>query len=343
MKVVKLRILVCNRPGGAFGYISDGWINAFRDKGHVVQRWDGNQDSWHNFCPHLYIGCSGHKQPIPSHSERSTKVAIHVNPYGPVQIASFNTLINESENNIQWTLTQKPDVVFGYGHADDQILWSYWTTKHGIPWIPLPTAGDKTIFHRSQESDKKYDIVYLGGRWAYKAITIDKYLLPLLRKDCQLKSAYEREIFDYISQLSYKLHGWGEWPAGICSGALAEDQVCKFLGSGRIGPCISEQHTHRYGIDIPERAFKLALCGTMIIHDSVMQIRRMIPSAVIAENHDKFANYCCYYSRPEATQERIEITNRQTNEVLAAHTYHHRMSVLLNSIGYHKEAEDMIQ
>ena len=313
-----MRILFCQRPGGAFGYITDGMINALRDKGHVVSRWDGLENTWHNFSPDLYVGCSGHKQPIPH--KHSAKIAIHVNPYGPTQING----INESDANIRWTLIQKPNVVFGYGHKDDRILWSYWTTKHGIEWVPIPTAGDKTIFHNSTESDKVYDIVYLGGRWDYKGLTIDSYLLSFIR------------------QTNYKLHGWGNWPADVCSGLLADDQVSKFLGSGRVGPCISERHTHEYGIDIPERAFKVALCGTMVIHDAVIAIRRFIPSAIVATNPDQFREYCLYYSNRDNTDERIRIVSKQRDEVLSAHTYHHRMATLFDALGFHEDSKNMV-
>jgi hypothetical protein len=188
-----MRVLLVHRPGGAFGYITDGWINALRDKGHRVQRWDGNENSWHDFGPDLYIGCSGHKQPIPP--RRNCKIAIHVNPYGPVAIEG----INESEANIRWTINQRPDAVFGYGQEEDRLLWSYWTQRHGCRWVPMPTAGDRTVFKQSlDDSQKLYDVVYLGGRWPYKGLTIDSFLLPVLRHQ----------------DISFKLYGWGDWPAG---------------------------------------------------------------------------------------------------------------------------------
>lgn len=315
-----MKVLLVHRPGGAFGYITDGWLNALRERNHRVERWDGNENTWHDFKPDLYIGCSGHKQPIPP--RRNCKIAIHVNPYGPVNING----INEAEANIRWTLNQKPDAVFGYGHEEDRILWSYWTQRHGIPWVPMPTAGDKTIFKVLPDAKKDFDMVYLGGRWTYKGITIDAYLMPLLQE----------------RQLSYKLHGWGEWPAGICSGVLPEDQVCRFLNSGKIGPCIAEQHTHTHGLDIPERAFKVALCGTLVVHDPAVSLRRMIPSAVIASNPAQFREYCHHFCQPQNEQERIDLTAKQRQEVLAGHTYHHRLAGMFRQLGFHDEAQSML-
>lgn len=314
-----MKILLCHRPGGAFGYISDGWINALRDRGHQVQRWDGLEQSWYDYSPDLYIGCSGHKQPIPD--KRATKIALHVNPHGPVDIKG----INETQETIKWTVDRKPDVVFGYGNEEDRLLWSYWTTRHGIPWIPMPVAGDKTIYKSTSEEHKIYDIVYLGGRWAYKGLTIDSYLIPVLR-----------------NMPNSKLYGWGDWPKDLCHGILAEDKVSAFLGSGKIGPCISESHTHQYGIDIPERAFKVALCNTLVIHDCVPVIRRMIPSAIVAANPENFKNLCEHYARPEMEEERIHLSKLQREEVLKENTYHHRMASVLSATGFESESINML-
>jgi len=314
-----MRVLICHRPGGAFGYITDGWINACRDRGHDVRRWDGAEVSWRDFQPDLYIGCSGHKQPIPA--KRNTKVAIHVNPFGPVEIPG----INEADQNIEWVRKQNPDAVFGYGHEEDRIMWSHWQKKLGIQWVPMPTAGDRILFNKSRgQDDRVVDLVYLGGRWPYKAQTIDTFLLPVLQH----------------SGLSFQVHGWGEWPAGVCSGILPADQPNQFLNSGRIGPCISEKHTQQYGIDIPERAFKVALCETLVIHDAVPTLKRMIPSAVVAGNTQDFLEKCVHFSKNN--EERKALAEKQRQEVLAEHTYHHRMRTLFMALGFVAEAKGMI-
>jgi len=316
-----MRVLLCHRPGGAFGYITDSFCNALRQKGYNVQRWDGQDSSWREFDPDLYIGASGHRQPIPS--TRRAKIAIHVNPYGPVKING----IDETSDNIQWVLAQKPDVVFGYGTHEDRIMWSHWKLRHGIPWVPMPTAADAVIFKQITDlRQREYDVVYLGGRWQYKAITIDIFLLPLLKS----------------GRVSYKLYGWGHWPNGTCSGPLAADQVNSFLNSGKVGPCLSEKHTHQFGIDIPERAFKLALCGALVIHDPVPTIRSLIPSAIVATDDNDFLEKCVKYCSPEFESERLELANKQREEVLNHHTYHHRMQTLLHATGFVKEAERMV-
>lgn len=314
-----MKILLPHRPGGAFGYITDGWLNALKNRGHDVRRYDGNIQTWNQFDPDLYIGCSGHKQPIPS--ARRAKVAIHVNPYGPVKIDG----INENAESIDWTIKQKPDAVFGYGFHSDRLIWSDWTNKHGIEWVPMPTAADKTLF-RDLGNDRPHDVVYLGGRWSYKGLTIDAFLIPMLR---------DRSI-------NFSLHGWGDWPGGFCKGVLPEDKVVEFLNSGKVGPCISERHTQQFGIDIPERVWKLALCGTLAVHDPVPTIRDHFKSLLVSQEAQHYKNMCVHYSRPENDDERRELVERQKAEVLGNHTYHHRLSRLFSRLGWQDEADHMV-
>lgn len=313
-----MRIMFCHRPGGAFGYITDGMINALRDKGHTVIRWDGDLNNWFSFNPELYVGSSGHRQPIPKN--HSAKIALHVNPYGPVEIGG----INENQNAINWVLQQKPNCVFGYGFEQDRLLWNYWTERHGITWVPMPTAGDAVTYKLKNFDyiNREYDVVYLGGFWPYKGITISSYLLPAL------------------NGLKYSLYGWGDWPVGYSNGILPDDKVCDLFNSGRVGPCISEGHTHTHGIDVPERVFKIILCGMVAIHDPVPALLQHIPSLVIAQSPSDYKDLINYYvnNRDLAAIRQ----SKQYKEVIENHTYHHRMSALLNAVGFVEQAKNML-
>jgi hypothetical protein len=316
-----MRILICHRPGGAFGYITDSWINALLDRGHIVVRWDGNKASWDKFNPDLYIGCSGHRQPIPT--ERKAKIAIHVNPYGPVEVKG----INERQESIEWVLRQRPDVVFGYGFEDDRLLWDYWTSRHDIPWVPMPTAGDKVIYKMVVDPESRdTDVVYLGGKWDYKAETIDAFLTPVLED----------------TRISHKLYGWGSWSPGICSGILPEDRVTSFFNTGRVAPCIAEKHTHTSGIDVPERVFKVALCGALPIHDAVPALAKQIPNLPIAGTPAEYHSMCYEYSRDDSLRERTKLVNSIRNHILNNHTYHHRLSGLFKALDFDQQAVEML-
>jgi hypothetical protein len=299
----------------AWGYITDSLMSAFADKGHETQRYTGDLAQWSSFDPDVYIGCSGHKEPIPI--VRRAKVAIHVNPYGPIDLGQ----LNESNTDKEWVVSNKADLVFGYGSKNDAIIWSYWVSKLGIPWAPMPVAGDR-LQYRDLGLWRHNDVVYLGGRWPYKAKTIDAYLLPVL-------DSYQHAI-----------RGYGNWPSKYKVERLPEDQSNQFLNTGKIGPCISEAHTHQYGFDIPERAFKLALSGVLAIHDPVPSIKAMIPSMVVARDAQDYKNLVGrYLSNPDLAK---DVARKQREEVLNNHTYHHRCATLLRGLGYHQEADGMI-
>lgn len=320
-----MRVLVCRTPTNAFNYITQGWINCLQDRGHIAQRWNGDRKIWDQFDPDLYLGSSAFQQPLPS-KPRKAKIALHVNSWGPISIDTGDESkeqINEASHRIQWVLRQEPDIVFGYGYERDREIWSYWEQKGNIPWTPMPTAGDKTIYRTDPNQERYYEIIYLGGRWPYKSKTLDDYLLPVL-----------------YSPLSHKVHGWGTWPANRSSGVLAEKEVPRFLRSGRIGPCVSEKHTQEFGIDIPERVFKVALSGTLAIHDPVPQFKTAFPELVMASDPQDYVDKCIYFARDD--QQRKALAELQRQFVLNHHTYHHRLHDLLSPLGLDEEAKTML-
>lgn len=305
---------------GAWRYLTIGMINALKDRGHTVERWDGNIETWNRFDPDLYIGSNGHKQNIPV--DRRAKLVLQVSPWG----STYMPNISEKQETIDWTLNLKPDLVFGYGQEDEIEFWQDWVDA-GMKWLSFPTAGDKTFFKQIVPLDQRVnDVVYLGGRWHYKGLTLDKYLIPIL-EDKNIKSV---------------LKGWGDWPPGLCSGSPNDDEVNDFFNTGKIGPCVSEQHTLFYGIDIPERAWKVALSGLLIVHDNAFMLKKMIPSALISDGPKEFHDYIRYYLQPEHEQERIELVKKQQTEVLLSHTYHHRLANMFNALGLPDEANNML-
>ena len=313
-----MRILFFNPPGGASVFISQGQMNALRSIDILVARWDGKRETWDSFSPDVYIGCSGHRQDLPD--TRQCQVALHVNPYGPTQIEPN---INESIDAIRWVSLVKPNVVFGYGHETDRHYWSYWD-RDGIPWVPLATAADATIFNINWGTHNYCDIAYVGGRWPYKAKNIDAYLLPVLRD----------------KNLSCKVFGWGTWPDNLCKGHIEDRDVPTLYANCRVAPCISEPHTLVTGIDLPERVFKAALAGAVVVHDPALGIDRYLPHAIVGSNpldyHKKIMNLV---SDDKALE---EIATEQRHDVLVANTYHHRMSVLMRAMGFNEVADSLL-
>jgi len=305
------RILLLHHVGGAFGYISDGYINAFKAAGCEVQRWDGGYSSWKDFNPDLYIGCSGHQQNIPDKSSRGKcKVVIHVNPYCDINIEPS---INENPKIIAWVNSQQPDAVFGYGHETDVKYWRFWQEKSNIEWIPMPTGVDATIFKPNFNNDKQYDMVFIGGRWSYKAQNLDKYILPILQS----------------TRITTSLGGWGGWPNDLPItknyGVINSGDVQAAIQNAKIGPCVSEPHTTKYGIDLPERIFKVAFCGTLVIHDNVVGLRKYMHDVLVAENPEQFHDLIYRFANKSMDNLRLKIARSQALQVAETHTYFSRM------------------
>lgn len=316
-----MRVLFCHRVGGAWSFITDGMINALRDIGCITDRWDGRRSSWDLFSPDLYIGCTGHRQDIPA--DHKCKIALHANPYCKQKIEPN---INESQGAIDWAISMHPDVVFGYGHETDRQYWSLWD-KIGIPWVPMATAGDATIFKMSNGTHDKFDVGYVGGRWPYKAKSIDAYLLPVLRDKAIIR----------------KVYGWGTWPENLCAGPIEDNDVPILLANCKVAPCISEPHTIRYGIDLPERVFKAILSGAVAVHDPAFNISRYLPkSAIWAETpsgyHAKIKDLLRL-----SDSDLKEIARMQRQDVLLAHTYHHRMATLMAVLGFNDTATLLLE
>lgn len=314
-----MKMLFTHRPGGAYGVISESWINAAKDMGIETARLDEktgqDADAAHNafkgFKPDVYVGCSGHRQCIPLQRDRAGgKIAIHVNPM-PV---SGNSTVDEPQNTIQWTLWQKPDVVFGYGFEHDAQWWAGWTKNHGLPFVPMATAGDITLYKPDYGVAGSIPSVYVGGYWPYKAKSIDKYLLPI------------------AGRVKLDLYGWGSWP--IKSQSIADGEIPSALARAKVGPCISEPHTHSVGIDLPERVFKVILSGAIPVHDPALNVRLALPSIPVATDPASYGALCeQYIAMDEQARRRISI--RLITELIErGHTYHHRVANLLAKLGF---------
>ncbi len=311
-----MKVLICKKVGGAFGHITDSWVNTFNfSPQFTVKRYDGNINSWQEYDPDLFIGCSGHWQPIPNN--RRAKIAIHVNPYGD-SIPG----IDEPKPTIDNVKMSRPDVVFGYGFETHRNYWKNWEID-GIKWVPMPTAGD-AIKYQNLKFDRPYDVVYLGGRWSYKAQTIDKYLLPIIDN----------------KEYKTKIAGWGDWHEKYGIRGLDEGLENAFFNMCRVAPCISEIHTYKTGIDLPERYFKTVLAGCAAVHDGGDKVREILPEALVANDPTEYAHLVNKCVKDEYY--RMETWLKQYNNVINNHTYHHRLSNLLRECGFVSEANNLL-
>jgi len=318
----KLTVFVTNSKSGAFFEIAKGWCNALRIMGHKPLLWDGDQNTWDRNPPDIYIGCSGWRQQLPR--GHKAKVAIHVNPYcDEVMQVPGGPVINESADAIKWTLAQNPIFVFGYGLQDDMVQWWYrWKRDHDIDIVGMPNAADTTLYAPGPTVPNLVcDVGWVGGYWGYKAINMDKYLLPVARK--------------------YKTI-WLGWsgPKDLWKGKASQGQVQSLFNSAKICPCVVEPHTTKYGIDIPERIFKVAASGALAVSDPVHGIDRFFSSDALplATDPDNYMDLCDTYIKM-SPEERQAQAIKLRSEVIRKHTYLSRIQTMFEAFGYYNEAD----
>jgi len=316
-----LNVLITNSKSGAFFFIANGWVNAFKKAGHNALLWNGDMATWNKVNPDIYIGCSGWRQRFPRNAK--LKVAIHTNPYCQQKIQVPNgPIINESQDAINWTIAQKPNVVFGYGlqyHMDR--YWSGW--KRYAHVVGMPNAADVTKYYPVHANDD-IDVGWVGGYWGYKAINLDRYLIPVAKK---FKS---------------KWYGWSG-PQGLWSGKVDDEEVVrKLFCSAKVCPVVVEPHTTTYGIDMPERIFKVAACGGLVIADPVNEMERYFTpgSVLVAKDPSEYMRLCEEWIK-KPKQDRDEMAKKLTKEVLTKHTYYHRIQTILNALGFSSQATEI--
>lgn len=320
----KLNVLITDSGTGAFYQIMTGWMNALKYAGHNASIWDGNITTWNNAKPDIYIGCSGWRQNFRKLADKTkTKVVIHANPYCSQTIQHGGPKINESDDAIGWVIKQRPNFAFGYGLQDDIDNYWYKWNSHNINVMPMPNAAD-VIKYKPVPSDKLFEcnIGWLGGYWPYKAINLDNYILKAM------------------DMFGGSWYGWSG-PKKFWKGKLQEDKVNTFFCSAKVCPTVVEPHTSKYGIDMPERIFKLAVCGSLVISDPVIGINRFFSpeSLIMAKDQNSYILQCKKYIDMNKN-DRMNKANKLRNEVLKNHTYFHRIEVLLRNLGYIDESNE---
>lgn len=322
-----MKILSCNPKGSAFHYILKGIEDAFVALGHQFIRWDGRTEVLKNYQPDLYLGCSGWRQDLPKwcRDMYGTKIAIHANPYGTVKLIPLKgePNINEPQGAIDWVLKQNPDAVYCYANdLDISRMWNFWEERHGLLVIPMPTAGN-SIIHQPVVKDPKFkcQIGFIGGYWPYKAMNIKKYVTPV------------------INAFTAQVYGWGGWSHSKYKGTIKDQDVNKLFSSALICPSVVEPHTTRYGIDVPERMWKVPLGGGMTILDPFSGVENYVDTDVfpIAQDPQDYFRLIKYYLVKH--EERASLALAQRQYVLENHTYFHRISRMLNDLGFIDEAE----
>jgi hypothetical protein len=171
------------------------------------------------------------------------------------------------------------------------------------------------------ESKPEYecDLGFLGGRWGYKAQTLDNYFMPLLG-----------------GELNVKIFGNQPWGIPEYCGFLPDDEVRHFLASAKICPNISELHSQDFGYDIIERPFKLAANKCFVISDYVEGLAEVYPNMPMCKTPEDFKKDVYYYLNDDKSV--IESVEANYKETINKHTYFHRVSEIFINLGMEQAA-----
>ena len=151
------------------------------------------------------------------------------------------------------------------------------------------------------------DIAFIGGYWPYKAIKLDKWILPLT------ESKYRTHIF-----------GNQPWPTSNYCGFIQEDIARHVLKSSKICPCIHESHSTEFGYDIISRPFNLLANKCFCVSDDVEGLKLLFPNQIsYAATPEIFREKIAYYMKNDDKREKL--TRGGFEAVIKEHTAFDRM------------------
>jgi len=324
-----MRVLISIDNYFAHYFIRKGIGHALTACGHDVILWDINKrspfDAFDDIKPNLFIGQTYNitDSLVKCIKEYSPKVIMKASDYGvisddidrqkyPVQIASPKEV--EMTNKLR-DETGKPDLLYvhymGERLKDTHTHW----IKNGYQVGPLLNAADVFVFTGGKKRDVfASDITFIGGRWGYKAKTIDKWVLPLTKQDWNVK-----------------IFGNQSWQIPQYCGFAEEGNEKDIFASATVCPNIHEPHSQDLGYDIVERPFKLLANKCIVVSDYVEDLEKLLPHV-----------FCC--KTPEEYLEKVRkiIDNPEEFEyikeegfkhVIENHTYFNRMIDVFDRIG----------
>ncbi len=240
----------------------------------------------------------------------------------------------------------KPDFVFM--HLTEKYvepLLGRWRDV-GLTPLGILNAADILAYRHSQElfnPNLAADTSFVGGFWPYKGKKLQEWLIPLFHGF----SHSDWKLDGLPFRRSARIYGGSSWPTPHHLGIVTARQELEIYNSSILCPNISEPHSTTYGFDIVERPFKLALCGCDVISDYVTEMDEVFSDTqglalTTAKTPAAFSSL--FYSllresktNPEKRQKRIA---RLKNCVIAKHTYHDRISQMVENFSLPPEVKE---
>lgn len=331
-----------------------GLINVFRALGHTVIDWDfkainpfdmftlaEKDDPLDLFIGQTYNANRAVCKNI--EARPNLRVLMQCSTWGSIlkeiNLEEYPILVpTEDEKRLISSLASvHPGIVVYQNYAEDRVAdclggWN----ETGVRPVSNLNAADYFIYNRGvPRKEFQCDVAYIGGRWPYKGNNIDKVILPLLNE----------RTAPLINDRKIQCHIYGNQGfQGIAQyrGFAKDEDMKDIFASAVCCPNVSEPHSNRWGFDVVERPFKVALAGGFCILDNV---RSLIDSYIVDGGcilpvynsyKDLYDMIECAIEHPEIREAGIKNAYEHT---LRNHTYFNRVMDLFDHLNMTKESD----
>ena len=325
-----MKIAFTMPTAGAGRWAWQGWVNAFNFFGHRVYDTRLISDI-EELNPDLLICTTSDPRPDFIEWRRrhpENRVALNVLAYTNEDLPGINNVgVQATQGNVEYAYDMRADVVFAqFSEPYRRLLLGKWEDL-GFRLSGMEMAADAVVypypdFTQGVESIRNPDIFYVGGRWAYKAQNLDRYLLPIL------KESESRTVV-----------GRG-WPFPTTD--MSEHNVGLQMKHAKVVPNIHEPHSTHGGYDVVERVFKTLYCGGLCISDSVREISEGFDlhdgeHLIMCESPDEYRHMIADAIKNNEDYDLMR--ERGHNKVARFHTYFNRAALLLLDLEMLEEFE----
>jgi hypothetical protein len=253
---------------GAIRYMRMGYVNALSNIGGQCLVWHPNSnrpifDIFNEFEPEVVM-CGSWEIDRPLFKNLMKRPHVKVILWGgnwgdmdkEIDYETDKILrVSKEEKDFLPSLIKNNNItcVFSYYHQRWVDVTHNGWKELGVNPIGLPLAADLTQLGIGKElPELKCDVSFLGGYWPYKAINLNKYLIPL---------CYPTEGLDV------KIFGYGSWPVAQHLGILDDNLLPSLFTSSTINLNVFEPLASKYGFDVNERAYKVLACGGFCVSE----------------------------------------------------------------------------
>ena len=324
------------QPVGGEIFRLQGFANALTSMGHECYFWQNTQPAYDVFDiinPDVFIGTTFNinKAIIECVSERpNLKVILKGSNFGEsnkyIDLGKYPIVSAQKYEieNIKYMLdkTGRPNYIFCHYHDKDlERTMGFWTKELGIKTVALPNAADILMYNKgTYRQELASDVCFVGGYWPYKAINLDRLIVPLCNK----------------KNLNIKIWGNQPWFVPQYLGVPENSTVKDIYASSKVCPNVSEPHSLDFGFDVVERPFKIISSGGFCLMDDVIAASYFFDEDEIgwynSSVESSLEEMIDYYLTDDGQKEAQQIIKKGMDKVLSQHTYHHRAEKLISEL-----------